>query len=244
MSKPEISPTPVNNTEKVEQAIDVLYEDNHLLVVNKRPGDLVQGDQTGDQPLLEKAKAYIKIKFQKPGKVFLGVVHRLDRPTSGVVVFARTSKALTRLNAQFKSRTTQKNYWAIVEGYPNEKQRFLEHWLVRNTNKNKSFAYPKEVPQSKQAQLDYQTHVPLKKYTCLNINLHTGRHHQIRAQLSAIGMPIKGDLKYGAKRSNPNGSIHLHARTLTIDHPTTKERLTFTANPPKDALWQACLDAC
>ena len=244
MSKPEISPTPVNNTEKTEGTLDVLFEDNHLLVVNKRPGDLVQGDQTGDQPLLEIAKSYIKSKYQKPGKVFLGVVHRLDRPTSGVIVFARTSKALTRLNAQFKSRTTQKKYWAIVEGHPNEKQRFLEHWLVRNTNKNKSFAYPKEVPQSKLAQLDYRMHVQLKKYTCLNIDLYTGRHHQIRAQLSAIAMPIKGDLKYGAKRSNPDGSIHLHARTLSIDHPTTKERLTFIANPPKDALWQACLDVC
>ncbi len=224
------------------QPKDILYEDNHLLVVNKPPGVLVQGDKTGDTPLVDLAKEYIKETYQKPGKVFLGVVHRLDRPTSGVLVFARTSKALSRLNDQFKERLTQKNYWAIVEKKEIKSSAVLTHWLIRKTKSNKSFAYKKEIPESKKASLDYSIYKRLDRYQCLSINLHTGRHHQIRAQLNAIGLPIKGDLKYGAARSNPNGSIHLHARKLTLIHPTTKEKLSFTANPPKDPLWNICLD--
>lgn len=231
------------NNIKSLQPKDILYEDNHLLVVNKPPGVLVQGDITGDIPLVEIAKTYLKKKYQKPGKVFLGVVHRLDRPTSGVLVFARTSKALTRMNAQFKDRITTKSYWAMVEKKAIHPSGTLTHWLVRKPKFNKSFAYKKEIPESKKASLDYQVYKTFDRYQCLTINLHTGRHHQIRTQLAAIGIPIKGDLKYGAARSNPNGSIHLHARKLTLLHPTTKEKLCFTATPPTDPLWDICLDA-
>lgn len=230
------------NSIKALQAKDILYEDNHLLVVNKPPGILVQGDITGDVPLVDIAKNYLKKTYQKPGKVFLGVVHRLDRPTSGVLVFARTSKALARVNEQFKERITQKTYWAVVEKKPIHPSGTLTHWLIRKPKFNKSFAYKKEIPESKKARLDYQVYKTFDRYQCLTINLHTGRHHQIRTQLAAIGIPIKGDLKYGAARSNPNGSIHLHARKLTLIHPTTKEKLCFTAPPPTDPLWNICLD--
>lgn len=225
-------------------ALSVLHEDNHVLIVNKPPGILVQGDKTGDIPLVDRAKGYLKDKYQKPGNVFLGVVHRLDRPTSGVLVFARTSKALTRLNEQFKARTVKKTYWAIIEGKPVEKKAQLLHWLLRNTKQNKSYAYSKEIPNAKCAQLNYTVLRTFDRFSHLGIDLHSGRHHQIRAQLAAIGHAIKGDLKYGAKRSNPNGSIHLHARSLRIEHPTTKLILHVTAAPPADVLWDICVDDC
>lgn len=221
--------------------LQVLFEDNHLIVVNKRPGDLVQGDRTGDRPLSEIIKTYIKDKYQKPGAVYLGVAHRLDRPTSGVVVFARTSKALTRLNRMFANKETDKTYWAVVREEPPSPTGTLEHWMVRNPKQNKSYAHFKEVPESKKAILTYKTLRELNNYRLLEIDLETGRHHQIRSQLSAIGCPIKGDLKYGADRSNKDGSIHLHARSLSLVHPVKKERMTFTAPPPEDPIWNACL---
>ena len=217
----------------------VLFEDNHLLVVNKYPGDIVQGDKTGDIPLVEVAKAYIKKKYDKPGAVFLGVVHRLDRPTSGVVVFARTSKALSRLNKAFSSREVNKVYWAMVANHPPQSQQRLVHHLVRNPKQNKSYAHLKEVEGSKMAILSYKSLHQLERYSLLEIQLETGRHHQIRSQLSAIGCPIKGDLKYGAPRSNKDGSIHLHARKLELMHPVKKEPMVLVAAVPDDSLWQA-----
>lgn len=225
-------------------ALVVLYEDNHVLIVNKPSGILVQGDKTGDLPLVDSAKKYLKAKYKKPGNVFLGVVHRLDRPTSGVLIFARTSKALRRLNEQFKTRKVNKTYWAIVEGKPAQEKGELKHWLVRNTQQNKSYAHKKEVPNSKHAVLEYSVLKQLDRYTLLSIDLHSGRHHQIRAQLAALGHVIKGDLKYGAKRSNSNGSIHLHARTLSLVHPTTKKILQINAAPPSDGLWNICAAGC
>jgi 23S rRNA pseudouridine1911/1915/1917 synthase len=199
----------------------------------------VQGDKTGDKPLSDVVKEYIKDKYNKPGEVFLGVVHRLDRPTTGIVVFARTSKALTRLNELFKNRETQKTYWAVVKNKPEEKSAILVHYLKRNEKTNTSKAHIKEVPESKQASLDYTIIKELNNYTALEINLHTGRHHQIRSQLSAIGSPIKGDLKYGFDRSNPDGGIHLHARKLKFIHPVSKEPLAITAPVPDDIIWKA-----
>jgi 23S rRNA pseudouridine1911/1915/1917 synthase len=219
--------------------LQVLHEDNHLIVVNKRVGDIVQGDKTGDKPLSDVVKEYIKEKYNKPGEVFLGVVHRLDRPTTGIVVFARTSKALTRLNEMFSNRTTQKTYWAVVKNKPPKTEDNLVHFLKRNEKNNTSKAHLKEVPDSKKASLDYTIIKTLDNYFVLEINLHTGRHHQIRAQLAAIGCPIKGDLKYGFDRSNPDGGIHLHARQLMITHPVTKEALVLTAPTPNDAIWNA-----
>ena len=220
--------------------LQILYEDNHLIVVNKRAGDLVQGDKTGDLPLGEIVKQYISEKYNKPGAVFLGVVHRLDRPTTGIVVFAKTSKALERLNKMFKERETQKTYWAVVKNPPPKTQDVLIHFLKRNPKQNKSYAYEKEVPESKKAVLEYQVVKKLNNYFLLEIDLHTGRHHQIRSQLAAIGSPIKGDLKYGFDRSNADGSIHLHARKLALIHPVKKEALTFVASVPNDVIWQAC----
>lgn len=219
--------------------LQVLHEDNHIIVVNKRVGDIVQGDKTGDKPLSDVVKEYIKEKYDKPGEVFLGVVHRLDRPTTGIVVFARTSKALTRLNELFKNRETQKTYWAVVKNKPAETSAKLVHYLKRNEKNNTSKAHLKEVPDSKIASLDYKIIRELNNYFALEINLHTGRHHQIRAQLTAIGSPIKGDLKYGADRSNPDGGIHLHARKLTLIHPVTKESLEIIAPVPNDPIWKA-----
>lgn len=219
--------------------LQVLYEDNHIIAVNKRVGDIVQGDKTGDKPLGDVVKEYIKDKYNKPGDVFLGVVHRLDRPTTGIVVFARTSKALTRLNELFKNRETQKMYWAVVKNKPAEETATLTHYLKRNEKTNTSKAHMHEVPDSKIAKLDYSVIKELNSYTALEIDLHTGRHHQIRAQLSAIGAPIKGDLKYGAERSNPDGGIHLHARRLSFIHPVSKEAITITAPVPDDAVWRA-----
>jgi 23S rRNA pseudouridine1911/1915/1917 synthase len=219
--------------------LQVLHEDNHLIVVNKRVGDIVQGDKTGDKPLADVVKEYIKDRYNKPGEVFLGVVHRLDRPTTGIVVFARTSKALTRMNELFSQRETQKTYWAVVKNKPAKATDNLVHYLKRNEKNNTSKAHSKEVPESKKASLDYTILKSLDHYHVLEIRLHTGRHHQIRAQLSAIGSPIKGDLKYGFDRSNPDGGIHLHARKLVFAHPVTKETLVLEAPTPKDALWNS-----
>ena len=219
--------------------LQILHEDNHIIVINKRVGDIVQGDKTGDKPLSEVVKEYIKDKYNKPGEVFLGVVHRLDRPTTGIVVFARTSKALTRLNELFKNRETQKTYWAIVKKKPQKPEDKLVHFLKRNEKNNTSKAHTNEVPESKIASLDYRIIKELTHYFALEINLHTGRHHQIRAQLSAIGSPIKGDLKYGFDRSNPDGGIHLHARQLVFVHPVSKENIIIIAPVPEDPLWNA-----
>ncbi len=219
--------------------LQILHEDNHIIVVNKRVGDIVQGDKTGDKPLSEVVKEYIKDKYNKPGEVFLGVVHRLDRPTTGIVVFARTSKALTRLNEMFSARETQKTYWAIVKNKPEKAAASLVHFLKRNEKNNTSKAYLKEVPDSKLAKLDYSIFKELTNYFALEIDLHTGRHHQIRAQLAAIGCPIKGDLKYGFDRSNPDGGIHLHARKLVFIHPVSKEPLEIIAPTPKNSVWDA-----
>lgn len=218
----------------------VLHEDNHLIVVNKRVGDIVQGDKTGDTPLSEIVKAFIKEKYNKPGEVYLGVVHRLDRPTTGIVVFAKTSKALTRLNEMFKNRETKKTYWAIVKNKPQESEAVLVHYLKRNSKNNTSKAHTKEVPESKLARLDYTIIHQLNNYSVLEINLHTGRHHQIRAQLAAIGCPIKGDLKYGFNRSNPDGGINLHARKLEFIHPVSKEVISILAPLPDEATWNNC----
>ena len=219
--------------------LQILHEDNHLIVVNKRVGDIVQGDKTGDKPLSDVVKEYIKDKYNKPGEVFLGVVHRLDRPTTGIVVFARTSKALTRMNELFSNRETQKTYWAIVKNKPSNPADTLVHFLKRNEKNNSSKAHLKEVPESKLASLEYKIIQELNNYFALEINLHTGRHHQIRAQLSAIGSPIKGDLKYGFDRSNPDGGIHLHARKLVFVHPVTKENIEIIAPTPDDVIWNA-----
>ncbi|MEC4050966.1 RNA pseudouridine synthase [Flavobacterium sp. SUN046] len=217
--------------------LQVLFEDNHLIIVNKRVGDIVQGDKTGDTPLSEVVKEYIKGKYAKPGNVFLGVVHRLDRPTTGIVVFARTSKALTRMNELFSSRETNKTYWAVIKSRPAKSEDVLVHYIKRNPQNNTSKAHLKEVPDSKKASLDYKIIKELDRYIALEINLHTGRHHQIRAQLAAIGAPIKGDLKYGFDRSNPDGGIHLHARKLVFAHPVTKESIQIIAPVPNEVIW-------
>ena len=221
--------------------LSVIYEDNHILVVNKTAGLLVQGDRTGDKSLVDIAKLYIKNKYQKPGDVFLGLVHRLDRPTSGVIVLARTSKALTRLNKQFKDRVPKKIYRAIVSGTPKSSAR-LEHYLKKNSSQNKSFHYNEITPNTKHAILHYRHVESLKSYHVLEVELETGRHHQIRVQLAAVGLHIKGDLKYGSKRTNPNGSIHLHARSLLFVHPTKKEEMKFVASYPNDPIWNALTD--
>lgn len=218
----------------------VLYEDNHIIAVNKTCNEIVQGDKTGDTPLSEIVKAYIKDKYNKPGEVFLGVTHRLDRPTSGVVLFARTSKALTRLNEMFKSHEKiQKTYWAIVQNAPKQPQAKLENWLVRNEKQNKSYVAKPGTKDAKLAVLTYSTIATSDNYTLLEIQLETGRHHQIRFQLAAIGCPIKGDLKYGAKRSNPDGGISLHARKIAFIHPVSKQEICITAPVPNDKLWRA-----
>ena len=219
--------------------LQILHEDNHLIVVNKRVGDIVQGDKTGDKPLSDIVKEYIKEKYNKPGEVFLGVVHRLDRPTTGIVVFARTSKALSRMNELFSNRATQKTYWAVVKNKPVKSQDKLVHYIKRNEKNNTSKAHLNEVPDSKLASLEYKIIKELTNYTALEIELHTGRHHQIRAQLAAIGSPIKGDLKYGFDRSNPDGGIHLHARKLCFTHPVSKEAITIIAPTPDDVIWKA-----
>lgn len=218
----------------------VLYEDNHIIAVNKTCNEIVQGDKTGDTPLSEIVKTYIKDKYNKPGEVFLGVTHRLDRPTSGVVLFARTSKALTRLNEMFKSHEKiKKTYWAIVQNAPKQPQAKLENWLVRNEKQNKSYVAKLGTKDAKLAVLTYATIATSDNYTLLEIQLETGRHHQIRCQLAAIGCPIKGDLKYGAKRSNTDGGISLHARQIAFIHPVSKQEICITAPVPNDKLWRA-----
>ena len=221
----------------VFEGITVLHEDNHTIVINKRPSDIVQGDKTGDEPLPDKIKRYLKDKYNKPGNVFCGVVHRLDRPTSGAIVFARTSKALERLNKQFRDKETNKVYWAIVETKPPKKQDRLVNWLKKNEKQNKSYVQKDASTGGKEAILTYHLLASSDKYHLLKIELETGRHHQIRCQLANIGCIIKGDVKYGARRSNKDASIHLHARTLSFNHPTTQEEITITAPTPDDSLW-------
>lgn len=219
--------------------MQVIYEDNHIIVVAKHSGEIVQGDKSGDRPLTEDVKAYLKEKYAKPGLVFLGVVHRLDRPVSGLVVFARTSKALSRLNEMFRNGSIHKTYWALVQTLPPAEEGELIHWLTRNERQNKSYAYRNEVPGSKKAVLRYRVIGQTDRYTLLEIQLLTGRHHQIRCQLAAMGCPIRGDLKYGAPRSNPDGSISLLARSIEFVHPVSKEIICLEAPLPEDSLWQA-----
>ncbi|MGD9927398.1 MAG: RluA family pseudouridine synthase [Sphaerochaeta sp.] len=219
----------------------ILYEDNHLIVVNKRGGELVQGDKTGDKTLADLVKEYLKVTYEKKGNVYLGIPHRLDRPTSGLVIFAKTEKALVRMNELFKGNTVKKTYWAIVDKVPNDTEGTLLHYIIRDTKANKSVALPVERQKGKLAKMDYRLIAASKTYFLLEVLLHTGRHHQIRAQLAAIGLHIKGDLKYGFPRSNPDGGICLHARSITFVHPVRKEEITIVADPPQDALWDAFL---
>lgn len=222
--------------------IEILHEDNHLIVVNKKSGDIVQGDKTGDKPLNEIVKDYIKVKYNKPGEVYLGTPHRLDRPTSGIVVFTKTSKALSRLNKMFHDKEVQKTYWAIVKDKPSKTSDRLIHYLKKNNVKNRSNAYSKETEGAKRAELTYELIHSFTNYHLLEINPLTGRHHQIRVQLNAIGSTIKGDLKYGFSRSNPDASISLHARSIEFIHPVSKEPIKITCCPiSKDVLWkEAC----
>lgn len=222
--------------------LEVLFEDNHLLIVNKKSGDIVQGDKTGDKPLSEVVKEYIKEKYNKPGEVFLGVVHRLDRPTSGIIIFARTSKALERLNKMLRDRDISKTYWAVIKNNSKKTTDTLIHFLKKNPKNNKSTVFKKEAEGSKKAILHYKTIKNLENYSLLEIDLETGRHHQIRAQLSFIGSPIKGDLKYGAPRSNKDGSIHLHARKINFIHPVSKKEISIIAPAPSEIIWNACKD--
>lgn len=218
--------------------LEVLYEDNHIIAINKKSGDIVQGDKTGDTPLSDFVKQYIKKKYKKPGEVFLGTIHRLDRPTSGIVLFARTSKALTRMNEQFREKQVQKTYWAIVDNAPTGTSGKLENYLRKNQKQNKS--YVTKGPDSKHAVLDFKLLKKLDNFYHLEIKPKTGRHHQIRVQLAHIGCIIKGDLKYGAKRSNKDSSIHLLAQKLEFLHPVKKEPITIVAPSPKDSVWDAC----
>lgn len=217
--------------------MQVIYEDNHIIIVSKRSGEIVQGDKTGDKTLADDVKQYIKEKYAKPGNVFLGVVHRLDRPVWGLVVFAKTSKALSRLNDMFRTGDVHKTYWAITQNCPDEPEATLTDWIRRNEKQNKSYAYSREVPDSKKAVLHYKVIGRSDNYTLVEVNLMTGRHHQIRCQLANIGCPIKGDLKYGARRSNPDGSISLLARRIEFVHPVSKERISVEAPLPDDKLW-------
>ena len=219
--------------------MQVLYEDNHIIIVHKSSGEIVQGDKTGDTPLSDIVKAYIKEKYAKPGNVFVGVVHRLDRPVAGIVVFAKTSKALSRLNTMFSKGEVHKTYWAITANMPKEEQGTLVNWLVRNEKQNKSYAYDKEVPKSKKAILNYRLISKSERYALLEVALLTGRHHQIRCQLAHMGCVIKGDLKYGAPRSNPDASISLLARRIEFIHPVSKEPIVVEAPLPDDNLWRA-----
>ena len=219
--------------------MQVVYEDNHVIIVFKESGEIVQGDKTGDTPLSETVKAYIKEKHHKPGNVFLGVVHRLDRPVAGLVVFAKTSKALSRLNDMFRDGDIHKTYWAITKNRPAEPEATLVNWLVRNEKQNKSYVYDHEVPGSKKSVLEYRVAGQTENYNLLEVKLLTGRHHQIRCQLAAIGCPIKGDLKYGARRSNPDGSISLLSRHIAFVHPVSQELVSVDSPLPKDNLWQS-----
>ncbi len=217
--------------------MNVLYEDNHIIIINKKAGEIVQGDKTGDKSLCDTMKAFLKEKYAKPGNVFVGLPHRLDRPVSGVVVFAKTSKALERLNTMFRDGAVKKIYWAITKSSPNPANGEINSWILRNEKMNKSFSYPKEVKGSKHALLYYRHIATSHNYSLIEVELKTGRHHQIRCQLSSIGCPIKGDLKYGSKRSNPDGSISLHARYIEFTHPVSKELIQVTAPVPQENLW-------
>ena len=223
-----------------KENLQVLFEDNHIIIVNKRAGDITQGDKTGDKPLSDVVKEYVKDKYNKPGLVFIGTVHRLDRPTSGIVIFARTSKALERLNKMLREKTIKKTYWALVKNAPKVTTDTLTNFLKKDTKKNKSFVYKKEIEGSKKAILHYNIIKKLENYFLIEIDLETGRHHQIRTQLSYIGSAIKGDLKYGFPRSNKDGSISLHARKIKFIHPVSKEEIVITARTPKDVIWDAC----
>ena len=222
--------------------MQILYEDNHIIVVSKTSGEIVQGDKTGDKTLCDSVKEYIKEKYAKPGNVFLGIAHRLDRPVSGIVIFAKTSKALSRLNNMFRDGEVHKLYWAITQNMPQKEEDTLTHWIVRNEKQNKSYAYNREKPGSKKAMLHYKVISSTDNYTLLAVNLMTGRHHQIRCQLSAIGCPIKGDLKYGSRRSNNDGSISLHARKVEFVHPVSKQPMCIEAPVPDDRLWREISD--
>ncbi len=217
----------------------VLYEDNHIIIINKLPGEIVQGDKTGDKPLSEIVKDYLKDKYNKPGNVFCGVTHRLDRPTSGVVIFAKTSKALSRLNEMFRKDSIDKVYWAIVKNRPSKIEDKLVHYLIKDEKKNKSSAFNTEKPNTKKAVMHYKLISTSQNYSLLEVNLETGRHHQIRCQLAKIGSPIKGDLKYGTERSNPDGRISLHARSISFIHPVSKVKIEVTAPVPMDNLWKS-----
>ena len=219
--------------------MEIIYEDNHLIAVNKTCHDIVQGDQTGDEPLSAMLKTWLKEKYNKPGNVFVGVTHRLDRPVTGVVLFAKTSKALSRMNELFRLGKVEKTYWAITKNSPREPESELKHWLVRNEKLNKSVAFDTERPDAKLAILYYRLIAKSERYCLLEIDLKTGRHHQIRAQLAKIGCPVKGDLKYGAERSNPDGGISLHARRLAFIHPVTQQHIEIIASVPEDNLWKA-----
>ena len=218
----------------------VLFEDNHIIIVNKRAGDITQGDKTGDIPLSDVVKDFLKEKYQKEGNVFLGVVHRLDRPTSGAIIFAKTSKSLERLNKMLRDKKIQKTYWAVVKNHPEKEKDTLINFLKKNPANNKSAVYNTEVKNSKRAVLHYQLLKKLDNYSLLEIDLETGRHHQIRSQLAAIGFPVKGDLKYGFPRSNKDASIHLHARKIDFQHPVSKELICITAPTPEDVIWNEC----
>jgi len=224
-----------------ESNVQVLYEDNHLIAINKRVGDIVQGDKTNDPPLSEIVMAYLKQKYNKPGAVFLGVAHRLDRPTSGLVIFAKTSKALKRMNQLFVDKKIDKTYWALVKNVPQNQKDTLTHWLKKNPKTNTTKVYTKEVKDSKKAILHYKILLKLQRFTLLEIKLETGRSHQIRSQMAYIGSPIKGDLKYGAKRSNTDGGIHLHAKKVKFIHPVSKDFIVINASPPDEILWNECL---
>ena len=215
----------------------VLYEDNHLIIINKKSGEIVQGDKTGDEPMSDRVKKYIKEKYNKPGEVFLGTIHRIDRPVSGIVLFARTSKALERMNKLFQEKKIQKTYWAVVKNRPPKDEDTLVHYLLKNEVNNKSKAYIEPTGKALLSELSYRIIASSDKYFLLEINPRTGRHHQIRAQLSAIGCQIKGDLKYGFGRSNPDGSIHLHARAIRFEHPVSNNLIFIEAAPPDEVLW-------
>ena len=223
------------NVNNIDQRI--LYEDNHILIINKLPSEIVQGDKTGDVPMSEKLKAYLKLKYNKPGEVFLGVVHRLDRPVSGALIFARTSKSLSRLNELIKTGQVHKRYWAVVKHAPDPESNRLVNHLWRDEAKNKSFVNPEKTPKTQIAELTYSLIGKSRDYFLLEIDLITGRHHQIRAQLAQIGCPIKGDLKYGFPRSNPDGSIHLHSRAISFIHPVKREQIEIIAPLPDDPVW-------
>jgi len=221
--------------------LQVLFEDNHLIIINKRTGDIIQGDKTKDIPLVEIVKEYLKIKHDKPGNVYLGVIHRIDRPTSGIVMFAKTSKALSRMNAMLKNQDVNKLYWAITQNKPDNKTGKLIHWLRKNPKNNKSTHFSKETANAKRAVLNYRILKTLDNYYLLEIKMESGRHHQIRCQLQAIGCPIKGDIKYGSKRTNKDGSIDLHARNLQLIHPVTKKEIDVTAPVRDEKIWKSCI---